>query len=618
MGAPIVVNTVKVQGTVSAGGTTAILGTVNINNAVTIGSYDSTGTAKIMPIGGTNELTQWVPLGMNAGRLLTDTVISSGTVTSAESIPSGTLSSGTESLVPSGFVDSSTGNWTYLTLNSGSVPATVSGTVEISGNPVVSNSESVAYSSSGVGFSGSVFPVGVLNSSDTWSTLRIENNKLTVAPDTNPAYVSGTVFSSQTSPSYVTGTVLVNTSSISPIYITNSGVGALSVSLGTSLVNVQGTTTATIPASAPAYISGTVTSNAGSGTRLVNNTATSALYVQGTTVANVTGTVGISNQQLTVINNSATALYTRNTDANALYVQGTTTTNIPSISPAYVTGTVQVSNGTIAVSSVGGSVETYTNGTTIVSILESKTSSDSYTVGNDKFLPTGGTTDSGFFIPLGINSSDGRLITDTLVSGGTVSANEAVLVGSGLGTTNVIPIGVLDSTNSWTYLSLDANQKLSTNTSGTVEISAGTITVGNNITVSNNSATALYVQGTVSTSGTRPVSNTNTSALFIQGTTSISGTANVIERGSTIGQGSVTIGTAMGTVLTTSSTRRAILIQNLGTDFVWLGGSTAIVVNTGARLAPGQSISIDKSPISAIYAVASSGSQVLSYLTESD
>ena len=279
---------------------------------------------------------------------------------------------------------------------------------------------------------------------------------------------------------------------------------------------VQGTTTATIPAAAPAYISGTITSNVGSGTLLVNNTATSALYVQGTTVANVTGTVGISNQQLTVINNSATALYTRNTDANALYVQGTTTTNIPSISPAYVTGTVQVSNGTIAVSSVGGSVETYTNGTT------------------------------------------------------------------------------------------------------TVAISAGTITVGNNITVSNNSATALYVQGTVSTSGTRPVSNTNTSALFIQGTTSISGTANVIERGSTIGQGSVTIGTAMGTVLTTSATRRTILIQNLGTDYVWLGGSTAIVVNTGARLAPGQAITIDKSPISAIYSVASSGSQVLSFFTESD
>ena len=333
---------------------------------------------------------------------------------------------------------------------------------------------------------------------------------------------------------------------------TNSSAGALFV---------QGTTTATIPAAEPAYISGTITSNVGSGTRLVNNTATSALYVQGTTVANVTGTVGISNQQLTVINNSATALYTRNTDANALYVQGTTTTNIPSISPAYVTGTVQVSNGTIAVSSVGGSVETYTNGTTTVSI------------------------------------------------------------------------------------------------------------VGNNITVSNNSATALYVQGTVSTSGTIPVSNVNSSALFIQGSvtalpgtgaTSLgkaedgaftsgdvgvmslavrndSGTAltntnldyspisvdstgkvQVIERGSTIGQGSVTIGTAMGTVLTTSSTRRTILIQNLGTDYVWLGGSTAIVVNTGARLAPGQSISIDKSPISAIYAVASSGSQVLSYLTESD
>ena len=194
-------------------------------------------------------------------------------------------------------------------------------------------------------------------------------------------------------------------------------------------------------------------------------------------------------------------------------------------------------------------------------------------------------------------------------------------------------------------------------------IQSGNWFVGGTVTATNGAAGALFVQGTTT------VTNAAAGAVFVQGSvtalpgtsaTSLgkvedaaftsgdvgvmslavrndSGTAltntnldyspisvdstgkvQVIERGSTIGQGSVTIGTAMGTVLTTSSTRRTILIQNLGTDYVWLGGSTAIVVNTGARLAPGQTIVIDKSPISAIYSVASSGSQVLSFFTESD
>lgn len=117
----------------------------------------------------------------------------------------------------------------------------------------------------------------------------------------------------------------------------------------------------------------------------------------------------------------------------------------------------------------------------------------------------------------------------------------------------------------------------------------------------------VKVQGTVSTN---PAGGTQT--------VSAVGTANVVERGATITQGSAGIGTAMGTVLTSSSTRRTILIQNLGADYVWLGGSTAIVVNTGARLAPGQAITIDKAPNSAIYAVSSSGTQTISYFVESD
>lgn len=95
-------------------------------------------------------------------------------------------------------------------------------------------------------------------------------------------------------------------------------------------------------------------------------------------------------------------------------------------------------------------------------------------------------------------------------------------------------------------------------------------------------------------------------------------TVKTIERGATITNGSASIGTAVGTVLAASDTRRTILIQNLGTDYVWIGGSTNIAEYTGARLAPSQTFIIDKSPNSPIYAVSSSGSQLISYFTEED
>lgn len=95
-------------------------------------------------------------------------------------------------------------------------------------------------------------------------------------------------------------------------------------------------------------------------------------------------------------------------------------------------------------------------------------------------------------------------------------------------------------------------------------------------------------------------------------------TVKTIERGATIGHGSVSLGTAAGTVLAASSTRRTILLTNLGTDYVWIGASTAITVNQGARVAPGQTFVIDRSPTAQVCGVATSGSQVLSYFTESD
>lgn len=214
------------------------------------------------------------------------------------------------------------------------------------------------------------------------------------------------------------------------------------------------------------------------------------------------------------------------------------------------------------------------------------------------------------------------IVVNTVKVQGTVTSNagSGTLAISAAAAAPVYVIGTATATNA-------ATGALFVQGTTTVTVPAtGAAYVQGTVTAVNTATTAHYVQGTVTipniapafVSGTTTVTNAAAGAIYAQGTVSIAGTASTVERGTAIGQGSATIGTAMGTVLTSSATRRTILIQNLGTDYVWLGGSTAIVVNTGARLAPGQAITIDKSPISAIYAVASSGSQTVCYFTESD
>lgn len=99
--------------------------------------------------------------------------------------------------------------------------------------------------------------------------------------------------------------------------------------------------------------------------------------------------------------------------------------------------------------------------------------------------------------------------------------------------------------------------------------------------------------------------------------TRVSGTVATVERGATIAHGQVTVTTSAASFIASSSTRRSVTIQNLGTDYVYLG-ATGITANNGIRLAPGQTFVLDKSPNAQIFAIAASGSQVCSYLTESD
>jgi hypothetical protein len=91
----------------------------------------------------------------------------------------------------------------------------------------------------------------------------------------------------------------------------------------------------------------------------------------------------------------------------------------------------------------------------------------------------------------------------------------------------------------------------------------------------------------------------------------------VIERGTTIASGNASVTTSAAAVLASDSTRRTAVLTNLGSDYVWVGDS-GITANEGIRLAPGQSLTIDRAPTPAIYAVAASGTQTVAWFTEAD
>lgn len=91
----------------------------------------------------------------------------------------------------------------------------------------------------------------------------------------------------------------------------------------------------------------------------------------------------------------------------------------------------------------------------------------------------------------------------------------------------------------------------------------------------------------------------------------------VVERGATIAHDNASVTTSVGSILASASDRRSVTLQNLGTDYVYIG-ATGIVANKGIRLAPGQTLVIDKSPNAQVYAVAASGTQTVSIFLEKD
>lgn len=99
--------------------------------------------------------------------------------------------------------------------------------------------------------------------------------------------------------------------------------------------------------------------------------------------------------------------------------------------------------------------------------------------------------------------------------------------------------------------------------------------------------------------------------------TRVAGTVAVIERGTTIDSTSASVTTTSGQIVASSATRRTIVLTNLGSDYVWIGKS-GVTDNQGIRLAPGQALTIDRSPTAAVHAKAASGTQTVAIFTESD
>lgn len=151
------------------------------------------------------------------------------------------------------------------------------------------------------------------------------------------------------------------------------------------------------------------------------------------------------------------------------------------------------------------------------------------------------------------------------------------------------------------------------------------VNVGNTVTVTLGSAlpAGSAVIGAVTQSGTWNVGSITTLPALPTGSNTIgavtqaSGPWTTVERGATIAHGSGSVTTTAASLIASGSTRRSVTIQNLGNDYVYLG-ATGITANNGIRLSPGQTVVIDKSPNAQIFAIAASGTQSVSYLTESD
>jgi hypothetical protein len=204
------------------------------------------------------------------------------------------------------------------------------------------------------------------------------------------------------------------------------------------------------------------------------------------------------------------------------------------------------------------------------------------------------------------------------MSGGSVVATDD----SGTGHVQLVKLAY-SADGSRTHIDADTDGlkvKLS-NATVTVALSGGSLPAGSNV-IGAVTQSGTWNIGSITTLPSLPTGSNVIGGVTQSGSWTVTanagtGTLAVIERGATIGSTSASVTTTSGQIVASSSTRRTVVLTNLGSDYVWIGAS-GVTDNQGIRLAPGQTLAIDRSPTAAVHAKAASGTQTVAIFTESD
>ena len=209
-------------------------------------------------------------------------------------------------------------------------------------------------------------------------------------------------------------------------------------------------------------------------------------------------------------------------------------------------------------------------------------------------------------------------VTLNSMSGGSVVATDD----SGTGHVQLVKLAY-SADGSRTHVDADTDGlkvKLS-NATVTVALSGGSLPAGSNV-IGAVTQSGTWNIGSITTLPSLPAGSNVIGGVTQSGSWTVTanagtGTLAVIERGATIASTSASVTTTSGQIVASSATRRTIVLTNLGTDYVWIGAS-GVTDNQGIRLAPGQALTIDRSPTAAVHAKAASGTQTVAIFTESD
>jgi hypothetical protein len=209
-------------------------------------------------------------------------------------------------------------------------------------------------------------------------------------------------------------------------------------------------------------------------------------------------------------------------------------------------------------------------------------------------------------------------VTLNSMSGGSVVATDD----SGTGHVQLVKLAY-SADGSRTHVDADTDGlkvKLS-NATVTVALSGGSLPAGSNV-IGAVTQSGTWNIGSITTLPSLPAGSNVIGGVTQSGGWTVTanagtGTLAVIERGATIASTSASVTTTSGQIVASSSTRRTVVLTNLGSDYVWIGAS-GVTDNQGIRLAPGQALTIDRSPTAAVHAKAASGTQTVAIFTESD